>query len=155
MAAVDWLARIRGLGHRGAHPHDALELAPVVRTSPGLAALFESVEPGRKHSVLDLGAASEASLAVYSEIERQVRFADLASTPWAVLHWDFPLEEAGRAASEPTDVLLAWDTLGRLPADGRARMVARLAQLAAPSARLHMVLEGPDWSGPRAHRFGL
>ena len=34
-------------------------------------------------------------------------------------------------------------------------MVARLAQLAAPDARLHMVLEAPERTGPRPLRFSL
>jgi hypothetical protein len=104
--------------------------------------------------VLDLGAACEASLTVYGLIARQVRFADLSETTSAQ-HWDFPLQEAKRASVDPYDVILLWDSLGRLPNEERGRMVARLAELAAPTARLHMVLEAPERTGPRPRRFSV
>jgi hypothetical protein len=127
----------------------------VVRAAPGLAALFESLESGRSHPVLDLGAAAEASLSVYSRLARQVRFADLSSVGSEPPPWMAALEEAANAAVEPYDILLIWDTLGRLPPDERPLMVARLAKIAAPGARLHMVVEAPERTGPRPVRFSL
>jgi hypothetical protein len=140
VSATGWLTRI--LGTSPEPPGAALTPAPVVRSGPGLTALFESLDQ-RSHSVLDLGSASEASLAAYSRIARRVRFADLSSRPVSELDWSATLDEAGSAAVEPFDVILLWDTLGRLSAEERPRLIARLAQLAAPDARLHMVLEAP------------
>ena len=153
--SAGWLTRLRRLG-RGNRDSDRAPPPPVVRTAPGLAALFESLDPAKSHPVLDLGAAAEASLSVYSRLARQVRFADQSSVgPSEPLPWMAALDEAANAAVEPYDVLLIWDTLGRVPPDERPLMVARLAKIAAPGSRLHMVMEAPERTGPRPVRFSL
>jgi hypothetical protein len=155
VSAAGWLNRIRGFALGSASEQPPLAPAPVIRAGPGLTALFESLDDDRSHAVLDLGAAGDKSLATYSRLARQVRFADLSSRPAAELDWAAALDQAASTAVEPFDVLLLWDTLGRLSAEERPRMVARLAQLAAPDARLHMVLEAPERTGPRPLRFSL
>ena len=117
MAAHGWLARIRGSG-RGGQEYEPP--APVVRSAPGLVALFESLDQNRVHRVLDLGAAAEASLATYSLLARQVRFADLSAAPSAATEWPAALEQAQFASPDPFDVILVWDTLGRLGPEERA-----------------------------------
>src|SRR5262245_3864259 len=100
--SAGWLTRLRRLG-RGDRDAERASPPPVVRSAPGLAALFESLETGRSHPVLDLGAAGEASLSVYSRLARQVRFADLTSVGAEPPPWMAALEEAGSAAVEPYD----------------------------------------------------
>ena len=157
MRVADWLDRIRALGRGGTPVRETEPSAPqaIVRTAPGLAALFQALDDGRSHAVLDLGAASERSLTVYARIARQVRYVDLGATASGYQHWSFALDEVGRASGDPFDVLFLWDTLGHLSTEDRASMVARVAELAAPGARLHMVLEAPERSGARPVRFGL
>lgn len=152
MSGNSWLGRIAG---RAGHAPKSAPLAPVVRAAPGLAALFETLDPGRTHAVLDFGAAAESSLATYSLLARQVRFADLSATPSAATEWPAALEQAQSASGDPFDALLVWDTLGRVSAEDRALLISRLAELSAPGARLHMVLEAPEHSGPRPVRFSL
>lgn len=152
MQQTGWLTRIRGLGRQGRATSEAPRPEPVVRPAPGIAALFEAIDPGRTHAVLDLGAAAESSLRIYGGFARHVRFVDLGASS---SQWPSALDEARRPGDEPYDLLLVWDTLERVSADERPRMVARLAELAAPGARLHMILEAPERAGARPLRFSL
>ena len=129
--------------------------ATVVRPAPGLSALFETVEEDGTHRVLDLGTAAEASLRLYGRLARRVRFADLAATPGASSQWSAALEDAQPPSEDLYDLLLLWDTLAWLSPEERPRMVARLAAASAPGARLHMIVEAPERTGPRPLRFTL
>jgi hypothetical protein len=152
--AVGWLGRLRSFGRRRAG-ESVSPPGPIIRSAPGLADLFGSLESGKSHVVLDLGTASDASLSVYAHVARQVRFADLGGTPETPPRWDAPLGEAARAMVDRYDVLLLWDTLGWLPREERKRFMARVGELAAPNAWLHLVVEAPERTGPRPVRFGL
>ncbi len=125
--------------------------------APGVAALLDGVKEDRSHSVLDLGPAVERNLRLYARFARWVRFADLLGEGgWA---------RAGGSAAEltrflpaqpehPYDLIFAWDIVDRLFPEHRLTLVARLAELTAPRARLHLVVRSEEASA-RALRFTL
>ena len=125
---------------------------PIVRRAPGLATLLEGIALDGSHAVLDLGPAADSSLRVYGRFARWVRFADLpasASPP----DWVSALDALTRPPERPYDLLFAWDIPSRLGPVGRASLVRRLADLSAPDARLHMVIEASERVGRRPVRF--
>lgn len=129
------------------------DTARVERSSPGLAAFFDGVEPDRSHSVLDLGAASGAGLDVYARYARWVRFVDLldGTVPDSVLlaPGTYPANP-----QRPYDLVLAWDILDRLAPADRPGLIERLTAVTAPDARLFVVITGEDHPG-QIYRFGV
>lgn len=125
------------------------------RPSLGVKALFDGVTPDTAHSVLDLGRASESSFNVYARFARRIRFADLLRSD---RHSDL-----GRALGEsvpaqpdrPYDLILAWDLLDRVPPESRASLVARLAELSAPKARLHVLVDASDQANVQPFSFSV
>lgn len=152
---MHWVRRIGRHPPPAAPTPDPAVPEPAERITPGLAAVFERVSEDRSHAVLDLGSADGSSLRVYSRFARWVRFADVldsASSP------------AGRAAAlsslppnpeRPYDLVFAWDILDRLPPQDRPGLVARLAELSAPGARLFIVVESSDLRPTDLLRFTL
>lgn len=127
---------------------------PVERASPGVAALLGGVTADRSHAVLDLGPASGSSLRVYSRFARHVRFVDLLAGG----------QSRGLAPApsvlpphpeRPYDLVFAWDVLDGLFPQERPRLVRRLAEVAAPDARLHVVVDPSERSTTRPRRFTL
>ena len=124
---------------------------PIERGSAGLAALFDEVPADRSHAILDLGAAAAPSFAVYGRYARWIRFADVltaASTASAEAVADLPANPR-----RPYDLLFGWDIFDRLPAATRHLWIARLAEVAAPGARLLIVLKSPEENSQYLHRF--
>jgi hypothetical protein len=119
------------------------------RRSPGLAALFGVLQEDGRHSILDLGAASGAHLRLLGPFARQVRFASLLAGAGRDEAWDDALRALPPNPARPYDVVLAWDVLDRLGAEGRAALVARLADVTAPRARLYAIAgaEGAGGAG--------
>jgi hypothetical protein len=111
------------------------------RASPGLAALFDSVGEGASHSVLDLGPARGRHLQVLGPFARQVRFAGLVPRSCVGEAWAALLRALPPNLDSPYDVVLGWDLLDRLDPDERAAAVARLAEVSAPRARLHLIVD--------------
>jgi len=115
--------------------------ATVERLSPGAAALFDSLVPDGRHSILDLGLAGEVHLRLLSRYAQQIRFAGLVPDPPEDDAWASVLAALPPNTCQPYDVVLAWDVLDRIDPEQRATLIARLAELTAPSARLYAVVD--------------
>jgi hypothetical protein len=156
---MGWLGRIAGDGPPGAEVSPDVDEADgsrgEERTSLGLKALFDGVVRDDAHSVLDLGRASSSSFGVYGRYARRIRFADLLRPERR------PDLDAALAASvppqpdHPYDLILAWDLLDRIAASQREAVVRRLAELSAPRARIHVLVEASDQAEVRQFRFAV
>ena len=154
---MGWLDRIGGDGPPAAAPASASEAVERTvgdeRTSLGLKALFEGVAADQPHSVLDLGRSSRPSFDVYSKYARRIRFSDLLRSERR------PDLEAAMAVSVPAqpqhpyDLIFAWDLLDRIAASQREMVVRRLAELAAPRARIHVLVDASDQ--PEVKQYGF
>lgn len=122
--------------------------------SPGVAALLEWVRDRGGHAVLDLGPAVPASFRVYSDFARRVRFADVQAT-WSERGWKGVLAAVPPQPEQPYDFILGWDTLDRIPAEGRGPLMERLVEVSASDAALHMVVRGSAEAEARPLRFSL
>lgn len=139
---MGWLDRIRSRGPGGKkadEPEDKASPA-VARSSPGLAALFQSLDAEAEHSILDLGHASSRQLEILGRYGRWIRFAGLVPKP--------PQGEALRetlaaipANDDPYDIVLGWDVLDRLGPEDRAALIQRLDELTGPGARLYVTVD--------------
>jgi hypothetical protein len=128
--------------------------SPVERGSAGLAALFNEIPADGSHAILDLGASEGPSLAVYGRYARWIRFADLL-TPASSTAPAEAVEDLPANPRRPYDLILGWDIVERLPPAVRPRLMARLAEIAAPGARLFIVLESPDDHSNHLRRFAV
>jgi hypothetical protein len=115
---------------------------PAERTSPGLAALFDTLRESGNHSVLDLGPARGRHLQVLAPFARQVRFAGLVPRSLVAGEWVLALRALPPNDDSPYDVVLGWDVLTWLDPDERAAAAARLAEITAPGARIHLIVDG-------------
>ncbi|HET9438920.1 MAG TPA: hypothetical protein VFO52_02045 [Longimicrobiales bacterium] len=120
---------------------------------PGIAALFQGIAEDRTHAVLDLGAASEQSLRVYSRFARWIHFADLLSETW-------PQQSSGGAWQLPKlerayDLVFGWDILDRMFPEAGSRLVQWLTNSTAPGARVHVIVRASEDAISRPLRFTL
>ncbi len=124
-----------------------------VHAAPGLATLIDSLAPHANRTFLDLGPAADGNLRCYKPFARRVRFADLG-TMWAT---EGSLADAVGAlwvsGEEPYQVVLAWNVMDPLAPAQRADVVAGLADVAAPGARLHFMVDMADTPSVRRMRF--
>ena len=127
---------------------------PGERRSPGLAALFDALESDGRHSILDLGPAAGRRLRILGRFATQVRFVDLLARAGPGTAWDEGLGALRPNPARPYDVVLAWDVLDRLGAEERLALVARLAAVTAPRARLY-ALAAREGTGSAAGEFVL
>lgn len=145
---MGWLDRIAGEAPQAAEvPPEGEAVEPdrgEERTSLGLKELFDGVVSDDAHSVLDLGRAAASSFTVFGRYARRIRFADLLRDERR------PDLSAAMAASVPVqpdhpyDLILAWDLLDRIDAGERGMVVRRLAELSAPRARIHVLVNASD-----------
>lgn len=119
---------------------------PAERRSPGLAALFGGIGTAGDQRVLDLGAASGASLEVYGRYASQVRFADLCG-PADEQREDSDWQAAVAALTDTLadeavrySIVVTWDRLDYLAPAARDDLVAHLTAHAEPGARLYAVV---------------
>jgi hypothetical protein len=155
---VGWLRRAAAPPSRARPEPDEAAVEAVESAAPGVAALLEGVSEDGSHAVLDLGLASPASLAVYERFARHIRFADVAG---------LAISDEGHATVQdlidavparpqaPYDLIFAWNVLDRLSPEDRPPLVARLAEVSAPRARLHMVIGGVDQRASPHLRYSL
>jgi hypothetical protein len=125
------------------------------RASPGLAELFRTLREGGSHSVLDLGPARGRHLHVLAPFGRQVRFAGLVPRSLVGEAWAAALRALPPNDSSPYDVVLGWDLLIWLDADERAAAIARLAEITAPHARFHLIVDGTGAATAQPHEYTL
>jgi hypothetical protein len=128
---------------------------PRERRSPGLTALFDALAPDGRHSLLDLGPASGAHLALLSRYASQIRFANLLPTAAPGPEWEESVRALAPNLERPYDVVLAWDVLDRLDGQGRSLLVARLTEVTAPRARLYAIVGGENADRSTALTFTL
>jgi hypothetical protein len=152
---VSWLRRNERIQSSAAPaPADTVP-GRVERVTPGLAAFFDGVAEDRSHAVLDLGPASESSLRVYGRFARWVRFADLLSATTSDAEWASALAAVPDHPERPYDLVFAWNVLDRLDPHERPGLIARLAEITAPDARLYVVVESGGDSPRYPLRFAL
>lgn len=148
---MSWLRRTERMETSAAPVPETTVPGLVERAMPGIAALLEGVSHDRGHAVLDLGPAADSSLRVYSRFARWVRFADLLSPTTSVADYLSVLNSIPEPVQRPYDVVLAWNILDRVAPEDRPRVIARLAELTGPDARLHVIVD----SGERGFRHPL
>ena len=73
---------------------------------------------------------------------RRVRFAGLVPRSLVGESWVSALRALPPNDSAPYDVVLGWDLLIWLDPDERAEATARLAEITAPTARFHLIVDG-------------
>jgi hypothetical protein len=155
---VDWLSRVRGRPPPSGPEPDENVPEAIETMAPGVTALFDGMVADGTHAILDLGAASAASLSVYGRFARQIRFADLpgrATLPRGPGLIAALLDAVPPQPARPYDIVFAWDVLDRLYPECHAPLVARLAEVAAPDARLHILARGSERVVVRPLRFML
>jgi len=144
-------ARGPGFGSAPGTPLPGPAAPSLEGAAPGIAALLEGLEAGGGLSVLDLGRAAGAKLELYTPVARRIRFVDLLETggaAWAQAVAGIPAEP-----DHPYDLVLAWDVLDRMPPEHHAALVARLARVVRPKARLHLLVAASEASLPELFRF--
>jgi len=151
---VDWLSRLRhSVGEKNEVSNEPVP-ERIVRPAPGVATLLDGVAEDRSHAVLDLGPAAEASLRVYSRFARWVRFTDLLGGT-APARGPFEPTELTAQPEHPYDLVFTWDALGLLEPDERPTLVARIAEISAPDARLHVLIKASEEPDRSPLRFTL
>lgn len=127
----------------------------IERPTRGVATLFAEVGEDRRHSVLDLGTATNSSLQVYGSVARWIRFGDLLASAADSDEVEAALASIPQHPHQAYDILLAWNLLDRVAPDLRPHIIERLVEISAPTARMHLLVEMPG-EGPRQPlRFGL
>lgn len=116
--------------------------------SPGLEAALAGVPSDGSCGVLDLGPAVAGNLDFVSTFASRVQIVDLfgarsanAAAPAPDLeHGMQVLRELVPLASETFHLVLAWDLLAYLPSHRIGDLIAALAELCRPEARLHAIV---------------
>lgn len=128
---------------------------PRESAAPGLAAFLEGVSADGRHAVLDLGHAAGPKLSLYAPYARRMRFLDLLRPTGGAATWEAALAGIPRQDQHPYDLILGWDILDRLPPEHHGALMARLAQVSAPVARLHLLADAspPGQPSPGSFRF--
>lgn len=128
---------------------------PVERSSPALAALFDRLHPDGRHSVLDLGVASNRQLRLLGRFARRIRFAGLLPEPPRGEALTGALETLSPPPDHPYDVVLAWDIFDRLDADERQEVMERIRGTTVRGARLYTMVESTGAVTSRPVRLTL
>jgi len=116
--------------------------APSERASPGLSALFAGMRAGGGHVVLDLGPGQPAHVRILEGLASQIRFAGPLPAGGEREDRVHSIRALPANPEAPYDVVFAWDVFDRLEADERAELVARLAEITAPRARVFFLTSG-------------
>jgi hypothetical protein len=140
---VNWLRRFGGAppADSSADEADEAPAEPVTRAAPGLAALFDGVASDGQHTLLDLGTASAANLDAYGRYADRVRFAGLVGGPVPDEGWAKRLAGVPSFPGRPYDLIVAWNLFDFVPKGDRRLVVDHLVRIAAPRARLYLVVD--------------
>jgi hypothetical protein len=122
--------------------------------TPGVAALFDGLGEGADVSVLDLGPAVAGNFEVFSRYARRMSFAGVLGSGTEA-EFTRALESIPYRPDRPFDLIFAWDILDRVPPERRPALVARLAEVSVPQARLHVMVKATGPSAAHALRFSL
>ena len=117
--------------------------------SLGLKALFEVLDSGRKHGILDLGSASGSNVEFLSRYASKIRVENLYRTLLAQRFFEQRREEPLQASAferivpadgeEHFDVVLVWDLWNYLRQDEIRALVRYLERLAPPGSFLFAI----------------
>lgn len=140
---MSWLERAGGGPAHDSGSGGPEETSPerIRRRAPALAAVFEGLSQDPSRTVLDLGPASQEHLRLYRRYARRMRFANLLPHPPRGRSLRDALDALPPAPGRPYEVVLVWNLLDRLTPDQRRHLIARLAHLTAPAARLYVVVD--------------
>lgn len=127
----------------------------VERSSPGLGALFASLSPDGRHSVLDFGPAEGRRLRLLGRYARQVRFAAMVPHPPRGADLSATLEGLEPDPGRRFDVVLAWDLFDRLDESERREVVERITDVTTAGAWLYAVVESSGAGSTRPVRIAL
>ena len=152
---MNWLRRAERSAAAAAPAPDEAVPGRVERAMPGVAAVLEGVSRDRSHAVLDLGSAADSTLTVYGRFARWVRFADLLSSTSTAAELDATLASLPENPPRPYDLVFGWNILDRVAPEQRPRVIARLAQLTSPDARLHVIVDAGGDAYRSPLRFAL
>lgn len=92
--------------------------------------------------MLDLGPARARHLDLLTPYARQIRFAGVVPRSSGGEAWASALRALAPNVAAPYDIVLGWDFLIWLDPDERAAAAARLAEITAPRARIHLIVDG-------------
>lgn len=154
---MSWLSRIWRPSSPGSvqEPPEEPSAPRVIRTAPGVEAIFSGIGKDENHGVLDLGPAVEANLHFYSRFARWVRFGSLLKDPPRGEAWTEALERLPPLPQGPYTVVMAWNLLDRLPPEDRPALIERIVELTGQGSRLYvLVAEGEEDRG-RPYRFSI
>jgi len=149
-----WLNRFRRASGKENRSKETVS-RPVVRAAPGIAAIFAGLREDRSHGVLDLSTVTEANLRLYGRFAQWIRFGDLLYDPPRGEAWTRALESLPPLPDRPYDVVMVWNLLDRLPPEDRPPLIARLAELTGPGARLYFLVDGSGGATKRTLHFSL
>lgn len=154
---MDWLHRTGRAPTPDPHAAAVTQPQPIEGAAPGVAALLKAVSEDRSHAALDLGAASDQSLRIYSRFARWIRFADLLGEPWRQADGTpgGALDTVLPAAERAYDLVFAWDILDRLLPEDRPQLVDWLIDSTAGEARLHLLVRASEHAIMTPVRFTL
>lgn len=144
---MGWFRRTGGAGagppagEDPGSPTEAEALPALERTAPGLAALTRGLTADGRHTILDLGPASEPNFRHHARFARRIRFFDLLVRSPGTGGWAAALEQVPVYADHAYDVVLAWNLLDRVGREERPEVVKRLVALAGPGARIHLITD--------------
>jgi hypothetical protein len=150
-----WLSRARQPTAPSAPALEETEDRAVEQAAPGIRALLESADLGQRHSVLDLGPASEASFSIYGRCASRIRFADLLSEGGGARGWSVAQDSLPAQPEAPYDLVFGWNVLDRLSPKDRPILVRRLVDITASDAWLHLLTSTVDSQVVRPLRFSL
>lgn len=135
---------------------EAHDLPPTIeRAAPGVAALFQGLRRDGGYAILDMGPAVDPHLRLYGRYARQVRFAGLVPNPPRGEDWTEAVRALPPNPDQPYDLVLMWDLLDRLIPEERPRLMARVTELTAPHARMHLMVDSSGAPITRPLRFTL
>jgi hypothetical protein len=131
------------------------ESGGTVQSAPGIAALLEELPTDGVDTVLDLGPAVGNNLRWFGRYARRLRFADLKRAWRSVGSLAEALDGLGHHPDAPYDLILAWDFIDQVSPEQRPGVVASLAAVSAPGARLHFMIDMSDLQFVRPARYSV
>jgi len=154
---MSWLGRIwrHSSGDSPERQPEEATVPAVVRTAPGVEAIFSGLEKDENHGVLDLGPAVESNLGFYGRYARWVRFGSLLKDPPQGDAWVETLAKLPPLPQGPYTVVMAWNLLDRLRPEDRPLLVERIVQLTGKGSRLYVLVAESEEDRARPFRFSI
>lgn len=132
------------------------EAVPQALNAPLFRSLVEPLESGERRVVMDLGAATNQTIELFSQYPCRLDIADLTNS-LDQLEAQFDDEDGLKAAveallprrqEEPVDIILCWDILNYLSRPVLKTVMSSLAARARPGAQAHALIYYSDTHMP-------